>query len=52
MILHPVAWKCEHTTTEAPHPCPYKDELGRTPEQRAALCRCCDECTKQCAYEL
>ncbi len=31
------------------HTCPYKVELN---DNREALCRCCDHCTKECAYEI
>jgi len=33
---------------EEEHACPYKDEYGDS----ETLCRCCNECTYQCAMDI
>jgi hypothetical protein len=41
--------KCGKHPAEEPHTCPYADEINDDSE---TLCRCCAECTQECAWDI
>lgn len=40
---------CEIGEANAPHPCPFLEDVGDDSE---TLCNCCDDCMHQCATDI
>lgn len=38
-----------HVPAQMPHVCPFKQEINNDSK---TLCRCCPECTRECAYDI
>lgn len=44
----PVCQSCKDAPAEAPHTCPYKQEI----DNDESLCTCCAVCTQDCAEHI
>lgn len=40
--------KCDKNPAKAPHTCPFKTEIYND----NSLCDCCDECEKECCWDI
>lgn len=41
--------KGKKNLAEAPHPCPYSEEIH---DDSTTLCTCCKDCQRECAYDV
>ncbi len=41
--------KCGQNAGQAPHTCPYSEDIN---DDHETLCTCCDYCTDQCAWDI
>ena len=41
--------RCGKRPAQPPHTCPYAEEIHG---DRETLCECCEECEKQCAWDI